>query len=439
VIDRAAAGRLLDLLGGDAHLEMLDERQELLRLAHSRPTYQHSEQRLTLRVCLLRNGRSGWGTLGTLDEAALTALRARLEAALARVAPGDEELAHDEALVEAPETSFAATLTAGADERVSLLCELDTAFPEAELGGSLADTVVEHVVASSTGIFRRETRTRSAVQLIASADGRTSFARVLHRDRSAVLAELPAAEERLRAALADMPSRRLESGSYRAVLAPQAVAGVLGPFAYATFSGRAVAAGETASSSGAALASSLVDLVDDARDPAGLPTGFDCEGVAKRCVTLLAEGVPAGAVHDAASARATGAEPTGHAVPPAWRFGGGPSVSHLVMAAGEASDEELLAACGAGLYVQRVDYLRVVQPRQLLASGSSRDGTLWVEDGRVVARLPQFRFTVRLDDVLRAVELVGARRERSEFPFLESVVAPGAVLSAFPVDALTVL
>jgi predicted Zn-dependent protease len=124
-------------------------------------------------------------------------------------------------------------------------------------------------------------------------------------------------------------------------------------------------------------------------------------------------------------------------VPPAWRFGGGPSVSHLVVAPGEATDDELLAACGTGIYVQRVDYLRVVQPKQTLATGSSRDGTLWIENGRVVARLPQFRFTVRLADVLRAVELVGARRERSEIVFCESLVTPGAVVSSFPVDALT--
>lgn len=55
----------------------------------------------------------------------------------------------------------------------------------------------------------------------------------------------------------------------------------------------------------------------------------------------------------------------------------------------------------------------------------------------MAGRVPQCRFTTELADVLRSVELLGGRRERSELVFLESVVAPGAVVSAFPVDALT--
>jgi hypothetical protein len=40
---------------------------------------------------------------------------------------------------------------------------------------------------------------------------------------------------------------------------------------------------------------------------------------------------------------------------------------------------------------------------------------------------------MRLTDVLRAVETVGARRERSETVFMESVVTPGVVVSDFTV------
>ena len=81
--------------------------------------------------------------------------------------------------------------------------------------------------------------------------------------------------------------------------------------------------------------------------------------------------------------------------------------------------------------------MRTVQPRQTLVTGSSRDATLWLEGGRPVARLPQFRFTLRLDELFSSLEELGARRERGETAFMESVVAPGAVASTFPVDVVT--
>ena len=51
---------------------------------------------------------------------------------------------------------------------------------------------------------------------------------------------------------------------------------------------------------GKRIGSDLVSIVDDGRDPAGLPMGFDYEGVAKQRVTLLDAGVCRGVVYDGA-------------------------------------------------------------------------------------------------------------------------------------------
>jgi len=170
-----------------------------------------------------------------------------------------------------------------------------------------------------------------------------------------------------------------------------------------------------------------VTISDGGSDPDGLPTTFDCEGTPKQRVELVARGVAAGFVRHG----------TGHSVPPAWRFGGGPSPSHLLIAPGDASDDDLLAACDTGLSIQRVDYVRMQHPKQTRVTGSSRDATLWLEHGRPVARLPQFRFTIRLDELFSSLEVLGSRRERGETVFMESVVAPGAVATSFPVDVVT--
>ncbi len=60
-----------------------------------------------------------------------------------------------------------------------------------------------------------------------------------------------------------------------------------------------------------------------------------------------------------------------------------------------------------------------------------------VEGGEIVARLPQFRFTLRLDELFASLAAVGVRRERGETVFMESVTAPGAVVDGFPVDFVT--
>jgi predicted Zn-dependent protease len=103
------------------------------------------------------------------------------------------------------------------------------------------------------------------------------------------------------------------------------------------------------------------------------------------------------------------------------------------MAPGAASEQDLLDACDTGLSIQRLDYVRVLNARQTLVTGTTRDATLWIEHGRIVASVPQFRFTLRLADLLECVEAIGSRRERGDAVFMESVVAPAILVSAFPV------
>jgi predicted Zn-dependent protease len=77
----------------------------------------------------------------------------------------------------------------------------------------------------------------------------------------------------------------------------------------------------------------------------------------------------------------------------------------------------------------------VLNARQTLVTGTTRDATLWIERGRLAARVPQFRFTLRLADLLGCVEAIGSRRERGDAVFMESVVAPAILVSAIPVSS----
>jgi predicted Zn-dependent protease len=80
------------------------------------------------------------------------------------------------------------------------------------------------------------------------------------------------------------------------------------------------------------------------------------------------------------------------------------------MAAGEASSsEELAELVGDGIYVTRLHYLGIVDPRGGVLTGMTRDGTFRIRDGKVAEPLVNLRFTVAIPDVL--VELPGLTRE----------------------------
>jgi predicted Zn-dependent protease len=338
-------------------------------------------------------------------------------------------------------TAFPSTEALTAEDRAAVFCGILAALPhDSEVGGSVATSVVSQTLAASSGLYREGRRTRALVQVVATHGAQSAFGRALHRDAGAL--DVAGAVARTERSLEPLPARALEPGTYRAVLAPPAVIILLASLGQWAFNGRASLDRESvfADRFGERVLSEALTLWDDGADPRGMPTLFDCEGTPKARVPLLADGRLLGQVTDTVTARRAGfekAQSTGHAVPPGWRFGPDPCPSHLVLEPGRASEEDLLTACESGLLIQRVDYVRVVHARETLVTGTTRDATCWIQYGRVVARVPQFRFTLRLADLFNTVEELGTQLERGEMVFMESVAAPAALVSAFPVGSVT--
>ncbi|MEV0810159.1 metallopeptidase TldD-related protein [Micromonospora sp. NPDC050200] len=445
-VDQSQVRTALDLLGPGARLDVSGERTGLLRYARSLITAQHGERRLRVRVRLERAGRVALGTLETLDPVAIVALRSRLNDALATLplgppldgaaGSGDAGAAHSVAAADsaAPVAASAATLGADAADRYRWFDVVRAGLgPGVRLGGSIRHEVVDRVVADAGGLFRAETLTKASLQAVADTGDRSASVRLLHRDAGAI--SVTGVADRLRADLAPLPTREAFRGPCRLLLRPQAVITLLATYGYVTLGAAGYAEGRTAVAGriGQPVTSELLTLTDDGTDPAGLPSGFDPEGTLRRRTPLIDRGVLVGVVSDRARAAVTGGRSTGHAVPAGWRFGADPSPSHLLVAPGTASEAEMLAACGPGLLVSRLDYLRVLHPKDTLVTGTTRDATYWVDSGRRIAWHPPVRLTFRMDEVLHAVLAVGRERERGEAVFMESVVAPALLIDAGPV------
>jgi predicted Zn-dependent protease len=437
-IEQTRVEQALDILGAGTRLDVLGENADLLRYAESEITAQHSERRLRVRVRINRDGRSAAGTLETLDPEAVRALAGRLSAAMADLpaAPVAEEELEKTQVVRSPaEVAKPASSVLEADPAVRhqwFSTVRDGLGDSAKLGGAIRFDVLDRVVASSAGLFRAETLTKASIQAIAKQDDRSASVKLVHRDADQILIdEIPV---RLREALAPLPVREPHHGTCRVLLKPQAVNSLIATYAFWALGAHHYATGRSAVSGrmGEQVVSELLTLVDDATDPAGLVSGFDAEGNVRRRVTLIDRGVLTGVVSDRRRADLTGGVPTGHAVPDGWRFGGDPVPSHLLLDAGESTEDELLAETGSGLVVNRLDYLRVQHPTQTLVTGTTRDATYWAEDGKLVAWHPQLRFTFRMDEVLKAVIGVGATREICDQTFMDSIVVPSLLIDAGP-------
>jgi predicted Zn-dependent protease len=156
-------------------------------------------------------------------------------------------------------------------------------------------------------------------------------------------------------------------------------------------------------------------------------------------VPLIQDGVAHRVVHDLRSAALAGAESTGHALAP----GGspyGPAPTNLVLQGGHAPDEDaLIASIERGLYVTRLWYVNVVHERSALLTGMTRDGTFWIEDGRIAAPARDVRFT---DSPLRLLEatqaLTAAQRLVCEAEFYGPRFATGVVCPALRAEGFVV-
>lgn len=163
----------------------------------------------------------------------------------------------------------------------------------------------------------------------------------------------------------------------------------------------------------------LVETPGEATSPGWV---FDGEGTPVRRTELLVEGAFHGPVTDGRWARRLGVTSSGHAPPqPSTQ---GPVVQQLSLAPGPDSLEELIAGVEDGLFVSQLHYVNVSDPRDLLLTGTTRNGTFRIEGGRVTGPVQNLRFTDSLIEALTRVTGIGATTQRAGASFEGECVTP---------------
>ena len=192
----------------------------------------------------------------------------------------------------------------------------------------------------------------------------------------------------------------IEPGRYTVILEPQAVADLVQPMMFA-LAARSADEGRSAFARpgggnrlGDRIADSRVTLISDPQDPELLAVPFDDEGMPGKRSAWIENGVLRELVYSRYWAQKKGKQPN-------------TAPSSIKLIGGTTSTEEMIQSTARGVLVTRLWYLRQVDPRTILYTGLTRDGTFLIEDGKITRAIKNFRFNESPLAILDNLEALG--------------------------------
>jgi PmbA protein len=283
-------------------------------------------------------------------------------------------------------------------------------------------------VLNSRGIFAYHPETMAHFSVTAIAPDSSGWAKAsacCHRDLDpAALARAATAK-----AAASRSPHELPPGTYTVILEPAAVLDLVGQMFW-DFSATAIEDGRSflRDRIGQKLFGGNVTIHDDVYHPLQAGAPFDGEGVPRRKLALVANGIVREVAYCRQAAHRASTQPTGHGFPLPNEYGEAPM--NIVIEGGETPLENMIAGTGHGILVTRLWYIREVDPYEKIMTGMTRDGTFLIEGGRLAGGVRNFRFNQSLLELLSNVEALSpAVRVSGEEVF--DMVAPAMKVRDF--------
>jgi len=196
----------------------------------------------------------------------------------------------------------------------------------------------------------------------------------------------------------------IEPGRYTVVLEPQAVGDLVQLLAFA-LDARSADEGRSAFSKqgggtkiGEKIADERVTLFSDPADPQLLSNTFDGQGLPAHRQVWIENGNLKKLTYSRFWAQKKNQQPDA-------------GTNAVKLAGGTQSLDELIASTPRGVLVTRLWYLRPVDPRTVLYTGLTRDGTFLIENGKITKAVKNMRFNESPLFMLNNLDALG-RAER---------------------------
>ncbi|MGE0159879.1 MAG: TldD/PmbA family protein [Gemmatimonadales bacterium] len=371
-------------------------------------------------------------TTNRLDDASLRAA-VEMSERLAPLAPEDPEYLGELGPMDVPERDAVVASTADLSPEARARAAAEVTAPAA--ARSLLSTgYIEHRTGSSAVMT---TRGQFAYQASSNANFSTTVRTAdgagsgwagaglfdwNELDADALGAQAIEKAERSRGA------RDVEPGSWVTILEPTAVANLVG-LMMGSLGARAADEGRSFFSRpgggnriGERFLDERVTIWSDPTDPRVFSAPFNGQGLPNRPETWVENGVLRELVYDRFWAQRQNREPSGF-------------VSGYYMEGGDATLDDMIRSTERGLLVTRFWYIRSVDPRTILFTGLSRDGTFMIENGRVTYPVKNLRWNESPVFMLSNVEMMG--RPVRVSPSESSEVAPAVVVPPLKVRSFT--
>lgn len=394
------AGRILELVdeGVEAQVSVMSGKLALTRFANS---FVHQNVAESQRLVILKvadDGRVASASTTKLDDASLQAFVAHT-LDTARLQPPDHDWPGLAPPADVPEVDHfdEATAAAGPAERAAVVKAFVDAGNGMRAAGYCETDEGDIYFANTAGQRAGGRYTRATVDGIhqtetSAGSGHQTSDRLADLDGGAVGAL--AADRARRAA----DAYDVKPGEYEVVLSPECAATIAVFLAGYGFQGKAFNEGQSFVELGAPQFDPSFQFWDDASAEGALGVTFDFDGTPKRRVDFVKDGVATALAHDRRSARIAGAESTGHAVPGSESWG--PFPQDMFIGGGTTSVDDMIASIERGLYVSTFNYCRVLDPKTLVVTGLTRNGTFMIENGRITGAVTNLRFTESFVDAL---------------------------------------
>ncbi|HET7551006.1 MAG TPA: TldD/PmbA family protein [Gemmatimonadaceae bacterium] len=279
------------------------------------------------------------------------------------------------------------------------------AAKDLQVAGFIVTSAGSNAIGNDKGLFAYHRSTSANYTLtVRTADGSGSgWAGADHPDWSRI--DFEAVSKRaLEKARASRGPVAIEPGRYTVILEPQAVGDLvqlMGGYADARSAdeGRSPFAKQGGGNKiGEKIVDERVTILSDPSDAQLLSQPFDGEGFPLGQQIWIERGVLKKLFYSRFWAKKKNETATG-------------APQSIKLQGGSSSLDDMIAATERGVLVTRLWYLREVDPRTILYTGLTRDGTFLVENGKITKAIRNFRFNESPLFMLNNLEMLG-RAER---------------------------
>ena len=348
--------------------------------------------------------RSGTVTLNELTDSAIEKAVRRAEE-VARLAPENPEFmeALEPQSYDNPKAFFESTANITPDYRAEVAKNsiLPCKSKDATAAGFLEDNSGFQALMNSKGLFAYHQRTNVDFTItVRTNDGTGSGYALRDFNDTSKLDAGKVSEIALKKALDSRNPKAIEPGKYTVILEPAASVDLLRNMLF-NMAARNADEGRSFLSKkgggtkiGEKMFDERVTIYSDPLNTEIPVSPFGGDGLAQKKTMWVENGVVKNMFYSRFWAKQKGVAPV-------------PFPGAAIMMGGSATTEEMVKNTKKGILVTRTWYIRAVDPQTLLYTGLTRDGTFYIENGKILYPVKNFRFNESPVIMLNNIEALG--------------------------------